>query len=141
MIKTKKTKKNTKNTKNTSQTQKIISALSGAVNDTKDLYRTNKFHVKKKNKNKNKKFISLILDECISEILENLEDVKFTLKYEIYGELELQPSSSFHKKEDLKEYMFFLKKKFDDYENDTFGIRLEFIDPDANRYIYIITIE
>ena len=133
MIKTK------KNKKNTPQTQKIISALSSAVNDTKHLYRTNKFHLNKINNKK--KFISLILDECISEILEKLEDVRFTLKYEIYGESELQPSSLFHKKEDLKEYMFFLKKKFDDYENDTFGIRLEFIDPDSNRYIFIITIE
>ena len=31
--------------------------------------------------------------------------------------------------------------KIDMYKYDKFGIRFEFIDPDSNRYIYIIIIE
>ena len=117
--------------------ENIILSLLEPVEKYKYLYKTNNIHYF--NYKKNGMFISDILNNVINIAFHELENGIFTFKYQIYGENIYQPSFLFHQKSDLKKFMIF--DKIDNYKYDKFGIRLEFIDNESNRYIYIITIE
>lgn len=115
----------------------LILSLINPIENSKYLYKNNDiFYI---NCKKNGNFISDILNEQINNIFDKLENGIFTFKYQIYGDSIFQPSFLFHQKNELKKFMIF--DKIDNYKYNKFGIRLEFIDPDSNRYIYIITIE
>ena len=64
------------------------------------------------------------------------------LNIKIYGKPTIHPCFEFMTKERLKKHMTFTKKIYEkDYKKIPFGIRLEFIDTEAFRISYIITIE
>lgn len=85
-------------------------------------------------------FISETLHKILSEIVTNLPNNLFLFKYDLYKKDIIQPFYRFYTKDDLKNIPL-LNTIDDDYPYRIFGIRFEFIDEDANRYIFIVIIE
>lgn len=126
-----------KNKKYKIEREVVLKYLKQSIDNSKHLYKTNSISVINLSKNEN--FISDILNDCINDIFNKLDNSLFTLKYQIYNESVYHPSFLFYQKKALGKFMIF--DKIDMYKYDKFGIRFEFIDPDSNRYIYIIIIE
>ena len=123
--------------KNEKLRENIAVSLIKPIETHKDLYKSNNiFYINCKNNNF---FISDILNDQINLYLNNLPNGIYTFKYQIYKEDILQPSFLFHQKDELKKFMIF--HELSKYKYKVFGIKLEFIDPDANRYILVLTIE
>lgn len=99
------------------------------------LYKTNTFEILNLKRNN---FISKILYDNILEIIDKLDNNIYLFKYGIFEKNIVQPFFKFHTKKELKNLI--LLDKFDNYKYNTFGIRLEFIDTESNRFIYIIII-
>lgn len=118
----------------------ITKALLVHLHETSKFYKEQyTYHINYEIKNK---FISDVLNDGINEILANLDNNIYTFKYQIYGKPTIHPCFEFMTKERLKKHMTFTKKIYEkDYKKIPFGIRLEFIDTEAFRISYIITIE
>lgn len=129
-----------KRTKYTLSTNDITKALLVHLHETSKFYKEQyTYHINYEIKNK---FISDVLNDVINEILAKMDNDIYTFKYQIFGEPTFQPSFEFMTKERLKKHMTFTEKINEkDYKNIPFGIRLEFIDTEAFRISYIITIE
>lgn len=85
-------------------------------------------------------FISDILNNYINDIFSTLENGIYLFKYEIYGKNIVQPYLMFLSKDELRKLTIFNINE-NDYKNKIFGIRLDFIDTDANRFSFYIIIE
>lgn len=126
-------KKNNKITR-----EDIMQNLLKQVNDTAHFYKENV--ISHQHYVKEKKFISDILNESINGIFSNLENGIFLFKYEIYEKNIFEPYLMFLSKDELKKLTIFnINEKA--YKKKIFGIRFDFIDPDSNRYSYIVTID
>ena len=121
-------------------TNDITKALLVHLHETANFYTEQyTYHLNYKVKNK---FISDVLNDVINEIIAKLDNDIYTFKYQLFGEPTIHPSFEFMTKEKLKKQMNFTEKIVEkDYKNIPFGIRLEFIDTEAFRICYIITIE
>lgn len=128
-------KKNNKITR-----EDVLQNLAKQIDDTSHFYKKNVISDLYLYCNKDKKFISDILNECINDIFSNLQNGIYLFKYEIYGKNIVQPYLMFLSKDELKKLTIFNINE-EDYKNTIFGIRLDFIDPDANRYSFFIIIE
>ena len=118
----------------------IIKSLLTQVHDSTQYYKEqHTYHLNYKTKNK---FLSDKLNDIINEILAILDNNIYIFKYQIYGESLIQPSFEFLTREGLKKNMNFVQNiNNNKYKKTPFGIRLDFIDTEAFRISYIITIE
>ena len=135
-----KKRKKRKKSKELLTTEQITIELLSQLMETQEYYTERyTYHLNFHRKNR---FIYEILYDVLNDIINSMDNNIYTFKYQIFNEYLFWPQIKFMTKDELKKNISFIHKiNQKKYKNIPFGIRLEFIDTEAYRISYIITID